>query len=174
MLVTSVALAPNAAVFGTAWLLGPGFALGAGTSVTLTGTSVGALPAIPLLAAVPAQPPGPARLLLVVPLLVGGAVGLLVARRHPTLAPRAAAALAATAGGLGGAALAVAAWAAGGPLGPGRLATVGPSPWRVGVYAAVELAVPAALAAAARVAYIRSRGGSQVRERSENPVPATG
>jgi hypothetical protein len=43
--------------------------------------------------------------------------------------------------------LAVLAWFAGGPLGSGRLAAVGPSPWQVGVVAVLEVGVAAAISA---------------------------
>ncbi len=65
--------------------------------------------------------------------------------RHPFMED-AAAALAAVGVAL---LLGVAAYLAGGPLGSGRLATVGPSGWLAAAYAAVELGVVAAVAAAA-------------------------
>ncbi len=45
---------PTAAVWGLAYVVGPGFAVGAGTSVSVGGTDLGAVPAFPLLAALPA------------------------------------------------------------------------------------------------------------------------
>jgi hypothetical protein len=44
---------------------------------------------------------------------------------------------------VGGVILGLLAWAAGGSAGPGRLVTVGPNPWAVGGWAALELAVAA-------------------------------
>ena len=67
---------PTAAVWGLAYVVGPGFAVGAGTSVSVAGADLGAVPAFPLLAALP-QEPGPAwgPLVLVVPLLAGVLAG---------------------------------------------------------------------------------------------------
>lgn len=72
---------PTAAVWAMSLLVGPGFAVGAGTSVSVAGTDLGAVPAFPLLAALPQEPgPGWAPLLLAVP-LGAGALAALVARR---------------------------------------------------------------------------------------------
>ncbi|NYI07959.1 cell division protein PerM [Allostreptomyces psammosilenae] len=54
-----LAAVPNAAAWGAAYLLGPGFAVGAGTSVSPAGVTLGPLPDFPLLAALP-TPPGTA------------------------------------------------------------------------------------------------------------------
>lgn len=73
----SVAYLPNAVVGALSWATGPGLSVGA-VSVTLFGTSSGALPAVPLLAALPESGPAPWRaLVFVLPLLAG----LLVGRR---------------------------------------------------------------------------------------------
>ena len=53
ILVLGVLAAPNAIIYSIAYLAGPGFALGTGTSVSLTSTAHGTLPAFPLLGAVP-------------------------------------------------------------------------------------------------------------------------
>lgn len=71
----SVAYLPNAVVAGTAWAAGPGLAIGA-VSVTPFGTTGGALPAMPLLAALPEPQPAPWRLLVfALPALVGLLIG---------------------------------------------------------------------------------------------------
>lgn len=51
--VAQVALLPNLVLWAAAWLAGPGFAVGVGTSFTPFGTISGPLPAIPLLGALP-------------------------------------------------------------------------------------------------------------------------
>ena len=51
-------------------------------------------------------------------------------------------------GALAGATLGLLTTLAGGPAGPGRMATVGPSAWQVGIAAALEMGLAAALAAA--------------------------
>ncbi|NEB84599.1 hypothetical protein G3I43_10475, partial [Streptomyces anulatus] len=59
VLLLAASLVPNAALWGAAYGLGPGFALGTGATATplgLDGTP--AVPRFPLLAAVPDQGPG--------------------------------------------------------------------------------------------------------------------
>lgn len=51
---------PNLLVWAASWALGPGFTLGSGTLISLSGTQVGMLPALPVLGAVPvAEVAGP-------------------------------------------------------------------------------------------------------------------
>lgn len=135
-------LLPNAVVWAACFAVGPGFAVGAGTSVTPFAVSLGALPAVPLLTALPAggRPPLLALAALLGPLLAGAVIGAVVVRRSPHLHRRPAALTAAASGVGAGLVLALAGWLAGGPVGPGRLAVTGPSPWQVGLAAALELA----------------------------------
>ncbi len=122
--------------------------------MTPFGVSLGAVPALPLLAALPAGGGAllPALPALLGPLVAGAVIGAVVLRRLPGGDRRTCAAAAAASGAGAGMALGLAAWLAGGPVGPGRLAVVGPSPWQVAVAAALELA-----AAAAAVAWWRWR-----------------
>ena len=57
--MAGAALVPNAVVWAASYALGPGFALGAGTSVAPGAVELGIVPALPALAAVPADAPGP-------------------------------------------------------------------------------------------------------------------
>ena len=145
----TVALIPNAALCGIGYLAGPGFAVGAGATVTLTGTRPGPLPTFPLMAAVPSGP-APALVELVgIGILVcaGVLAAWLVARAGRALLPsmgRAAAAGAAT-----GVLTAVAVALADGPAGPGRMSVLGASPWQTGLAVAGEVAVVACGAAGA-------------------------
>ncbi len=152
--LVSVAYAPNAAVWSTSYLLGPGFAVGTDTAVRTSEVSVGALPAVPLLAGLPRGPvDGFGALLLAVPVLAGMVAGWLLARRVARLAgPERAAqrwaellAPAALAGPVAGVVLGAAAAVSGGPLGAGRLAQVGPVGWQVGAVAAGVIAAGALL-----------------------------
>ncbi|WP_433649079.1 DUF6350 family protein [Micromonospora zamorensis] len=163
--LVSVAYAPNAAIWSASYLLGPGFAVGTDTAVRTSEVSVGALPAVPLLAGLPRGPvDGFGALLLAVPVLVGMVAGCLLARRvarlaGPERAPQRWAevlAPAALAGLVAGVLLGVAAEVSGGSLGAGRLAQVGPMGWQVGAVAAVVIAVGALLGAAATRALSRT------------------
>ena len=53
LLLAQLAYAPNAVIWAVAYMLGPGFAFGAGTVVAPTGSALGAVPAFPMLAALP-------------------------------------------------------------------------------------------------------------------------
>ncbi len=149
LFATSLALVPNAALWGAAWLAGPGFAVGVGTAVGPFGTSLGAVPALPLLAALPS---GPAPtwfgvMGLGVPLAAGAVGGVLLARRLRCAWGKAALE-GLYLGPCVGALFAVLAWLSGGPLGGGRLTDVGPSWWQVFLALTVEVGVASAAAAA--------------------------
>ncbi|MGW3644428.1 cell division protein PerM [Streptomyces sp. NPDC005143] len=151
VLLLAMALVPNAAVWGAAYGLGPGFALGTASTVTpLAFTGRPALPDFPLLAAVPAH--GPGTLLNWAAVAVPVAAGVTIARftgrngKACSLWETAlTAALAAVGCGVGTAALAA---AAGGPMGTGALAEFGPVWWLTGAAAPAWTAligVPGAL-----------------------------
>jgi hypothetical protein len=168
--LVSLAYGANAAIWAAAFLLGPGFTLGAGTAVTLTEVTLGPLPTLPLLAGLPAGPLGAAgATLLAVPVLAGMTAGWLMTRRmrrprrparpsEPAPAPRTpswslvitSALLAGPAAGL---VLAILAKASGGALGDGRLSTIGPDPITVGLVATAVVAVSATIGAAAARAF---------------------
>ncbi|MGW3242879.1 cell division protein PerM [Streptomyces sp. NPDC001070] len=140
VLAVAVALIPNAAVWGAAYALGPGFALGSQAAVRPAGV-VGepVLPDFPLLAALPQPGPGTALtwVALVVPVLAGVAVGLLaVDPREPRGLGRTAA-HAALGGLVCGIAMGLLTGFAAGPLGTGALEAFGPSWWLTGGAAAV-------------------------------------
>ncbi|MGW6373283.1 cell division protein PerM [Streptomyces niveus] len=159
VLLLSLALLPNAAVWGASYALGPGFALGTSATVTpLAVTGHPALPPFPLLAAVPAEGPGMAVTWAAgaVPLLTGLTIAWFTVRvAAPPYAERDEAwsaretALAAALAGAGCAVLTAALAAlAGGPLGTARLVEFGPVWWLTGVAAlawTVGIGVPAAL-----------------------------
>ncbi len=137
---------PTAVVWGTAYVVGMGFAVGAGTSVTPFGVDLGAVPALPLLAALPQEPgPGWAPLMLAVPVAAGLLAGLLARRSQPAVRSAAGAGwrpvalVCAVAAGLVAVAVAVLALFASGPAGPGRLAETGPDWWAVAPLAGAEV-----------------------------------
>jgi hypothetical protein len=145
----TIALVPNAALCALGYLAGPGFAIGAGATVTLTGASPGPLPTFPLMAAVPGGP-APALVELVgIGILVGAgiAAALVIARAELSLVPSMG--FAVGAGVAAGLLTVVAVALAGGPAGPGRMTVVGASPWQTGLAVAGEVAVVACGAAGA-------------------------
>jgi hypothetical protein len=152
LLLVQLAYVPNAVIWAVAFTLGPGFAFGTGTVVAPTGSALGPLPAFPMLASLPQglDTGAPAWLSVAVlglPFLAGAIGGLLLARAAPTPVLEAAPLWGFACGALTGCVLGVLAAFAGGSLGDGRLAAVGPSPWQVGAVAALEVGVAAAVAA---------------------------
>lgn len=148
LLVLGLLALPGAVVWAASFAVGPGFAVGAGTSVAPAGVSLGAVPAFPLLGALPGSGPAPlpALVALVLPLLAGLVVGALLAR-HSAEGDAATAALAFVSGAVAGAALGVLAAASAGALGAERLAVLGPDGARVGLAAALEVGAVAAAVA---------------------------
>lgn len=156
LILLSLAYAPNLAVWAASYLAGPGFAVGVGTVVSAGAVRLGALPAIPVFAALPARPASDlAALLLGLPLAAGMTAGWLLARRQsreasegdPGWAGLIGSAL--LAGPAAGILLALAAVASSGGLGPGRLAEIGPFPVPLALVASGVIALGAVIAAAA-------------------------
>ncbi|MFJ9962483.1 cell division protein PerM [Streptomyces avermitilis] len=139
VLLLALVLVPNAAVWGAAYGLGPGFELGAGhmTGPLATGAPPALLPPFPLLAAVP-EAAGPWSWAVgVVPLAAGVTVGWFtagaaVADGKARWSWARTAAVAGVAALLCGALLWTLAALAGGPLGVRTLARFGPVGWQVG------------------------------------------
>ena len=154
LLLAQLAYAPNALIWAIAYILGPGFAFGTGTVVAPTSSVLGPVPAFPMLAAIPSggQPGSAAWVpvaVLALPYLAGLFAGIVTVRIAPTPVTEAAALWGFAAGAATGALAGLGAAFAGGPLGDGRLAAVGPSGFAVGLVAILEIGVTAALSAAA-------------------------
>ena len=152
LLLIQIAYVPNAIVWSICYTLGPGFAFGIGTVVAPTGSALGSLPLLPMLAALPtgahsAVPAWASAVMLSVPYLAGAFGGLLTARAAPTPALELAPLWGFGCGVATAAATGLLAAFAGGPLGSGRLAAVGPSGWQTAVVAALEVGVAAAVTA---------------------------
>lgn len=147
--VGQLAFLPNLIIWTASWIVGPGFAIGAGSSVSPFGTSLGPIPAVPVLGALPAQHElGWGFLALLIPVVTGFLIALVVRGRLvaalPTVGRVPWLVLAGVLSGVvGGIILGLLAWASAGAAGPGRLMDVGPSPWLVGAFAALEIAVSA-------------------------------
>jgi Family of unknown function (DUF6350) len=125
--IVGLGLVPNAAVCAGAFMAGPGFALGTGTTVSSAGVTLGPLPAFPILAATPRS--GGAwwqEGLVVAPLLAGAVAGVVTMRRAPTPSYLWLAARTAAAGAASGLLFGVACLLSTGAVGPGRMTEVGP------------------------------------------------
>ncbi len=137
LVVISLLVVPNAAIFSGSYLLGPGFTVGTHTIVSPAVVTVGALPMFPLLAALPDTGPTPgwtSGLVVVAPLVA--AVGAVRAQRaHPTYRWEEGAVHGCAGGMLAGAAFGLLAVLAGGAAGPGRMTDVGPLAFSVLVHA---------------------------------------
>jgi Family of unknown function (DUF6350) len=144
LVLAQLLLVPNLILWTASVIAGPGFAIGAGTSVTTSSAVLGPLPALPVLGALPTPGPMPvaAAALLCVPVVAGVIVGGMLLRDRDVPWWR----LPADAVGvavLAGAAFAGLAWLSGGPAGPGRLAVAGPVAWQAGAAFAAEVGVGA-------------------------------
>lgn len=163
--VVMALFAPNAVLFGVAYLAGPGFAVGTGTTVSPTAVSLGVVPAYPVLAALPGEGPTPGWLvvMLAAPVVAAGlGAGAAVTRRGAL--PHDLAALRGAGAGLGaGVLVTVAVALAGGPLGTGRMADVGAPVAELLVFATGLMTVGGLLGAFAGNWWRRHRG---------EPVPA--
>ncbi|TYC09564.1 hypothetical protein FXF65_35015 [Actinomadura syzygii] len=149
LVLVELAFLPNAVIWGMAYAVGPGFSVGAGTSVSPTGVFLNAVPAFPPLAALPEPGPAPALSLLALaaPFAAGAVGGVLTIRSMPTPVSEGAPLWGFVSGALTGAVAALLSALSGGPLGNGRMETVGPSAWQVGLLAALEVGISAAIAA---------------------------
>ena len=154
LLLAGLCYLPNSVIWAIAYTLGPGFSFGLGTAVSPSGSALGAVPAFPMLAAMPvgqkaAFPPWLGFFVLVMPYLAGAIAGLMTVRIAPTPLLEAAPLWGLLTGSLVGLVIGFGAKFSGGPLGAGRLAAVGPSGAEVGLVALLEVGVTAALVAGA-------------------------
>jgi hypothetical protein len=154
LLLASLCYLPNSVIWAVAYMLGPGFSFGIGTAVSPSGSALGAVPAFPMLAALPVGPAAafPAWLgffVLVMPYVAGALAGLMTVRIAPTPSLEAAPLWGLVTGTLTAVVIGFAAKFSGGPLGAGRLGTVGPAGGEVGLVAVLEVGVTAALVAGA-------------------------
>lgn len=150
--IGQLAILPDVVVWMASWLVGPGFAIGTGSSVSPLGTALGPLPGLPVFGVIP---PGGYSLGLVgilVPVLAGFLAAVLLrstTSMQGVEGVRAKLLVALAIGVVAGVELGLLAWWSSGALGPGRLHDVGPNPWLVAGISAAEVAVAAAIGLAA-------------------------
>lgn len=158
--VVTVLAVPNLLVLAAAYLVGPGFAVGEGTSVAAGSVDLGPVPALPMFAALPDPGDQPAYLgvLVVVPALCALLAVVLLARRRPALEWEEALTTGIGGGVLAGLVLGIVAKLGSGAFGPGAMADVGPAAGSVTVMACVALGLGGGVGAAIATWWQR-RGG---------------
>jgi hypothetical protein len=158
--LAQLALLPNLGVWALAWMAGPGFSIGDGSSITWTTSDPGLLPLVPVLGALPDPGPLPSWLWVgvVVPVVIGAVVGwrsLRAVSRLSTWQIKAETSAAACA--LCAVVLTLAVALSGGSAGAVRLGAVGANPWAVGGALLGELLLGAAVVVGA--SHLRARRG---------------
>ncbi|MBF4582026.1 hypothetical protein ITJ54_05020 [Curtobacterium sp. VKM Ac-2865] len=179
--VGQLAFLPDFVGWATAWLVGPGFAIGTGSSVSPIGTALGPIPGLPVFGALPASGHTFGLLWVLVPVLAGFAAGGLMRPRLVRALGSADSALHRALAGVAtgivaGVLTGAVAWVSSGSFGPGRLADVGPHALVVGAFAALEVGVPAVVALAVGQDLVRLPERSWTRERwheSDEPADST-
>jgi hypothetical protein len=152
LLALGALLLPNAVVAVLGLAAGPGLYVGSGTLVSVHGVTLGAVPALPLLAALPDTQAVPlvAFASQAVPAVAGLVAGTTVGRwlGNADGGSVVAGLTGLLTGALLGITVGVLAWVGGGSLGDGALAVVGAPPLATGIAVAAQSGIAAALAGA--------------------------
>ncbi|QYC38610.1 hypothetical protein Nocox_04915 [Nonomuraea coxensis DSM 45129] len=166
----------NAVIWASSYISGPGFAIGADTLVAPTGVQLGTVPSLPLLGALPESGPVPAWMMAVIalPFAAGAVAGVFVARISPSPSYEAAPLWGFLTGVSAGVVAGVLAALSGGPIGGGRLATVGPSPWEVALSVALEVGVAAGISAGVTNLLLLSKRARTPLDKAAAPVRKAG
>ena len=148
--IGQLAFIPNIVIWAASWFVGPGIALGAGSNVSPLGTTLDAVPGLPLFGALPHGTLEFGFLGLLVPVLVGFIMAVLVRQSldKRANAPHGSSRMLLTGALMGvvaGILLGLLSWWSAGAMGPGRLAEVGPNPLLVGALTTLEVGIAAAL-----------------------------
>lgn len=142
--IATLTYLPTLLIWTLSWMIGPGFAIGAGSSVSALSTQLGPIPSVPVFGILPTGS-HPWGLAFVSVILVSAIVGTATALRRSLSAGEAPPRLSTLAlmvfasGVVAFLALAMLFWAATGSIGPGRLEIVGPDPWLAAGIGAAEL-----------------------------------
>nr|WP_055506491.1 DUF6350 family protein [Nonomuraea pusilla] len=166
----------NAVIWASSYIAGPGFAIGADTLVAPTGVELGTVPSLPLLGALPESGTVPAWMMAVValPFAAGAVAGVMVARISPSPSYEAAPLWGFLTGVVTGLVWGGLAALSGGPIGGGRLATVGPSPWEVALSVALEIGVAAGISAGVTNLLLLNRRARVPLDKAAAPVRKAG
>ncbi|WP_402461601.1 cell division protein PerM [Isoptericola aurantiacus] len=165
LLLGQAALVPNLVVWATAWLAGPGFAVGAASAFSPAGTEAGPLPALPMLGALPGEAWSTPYAVWVPVLVVGcGAVaGWFVWRQLDPALVRVRDLVWVMAGTAvaAGVVTMLLQWLAGGSAGVDALSQVGADPLLTGALVAAEVGGGAAVVVGGAHAWARRGPGAQ-------------
>lgn len=155
--LATAAVLPNAVVFAGAFLLGPGFSVGAQTLVSPSLVVLGPLPLFPLVATLPGQGVGPdwSAYVAAVPVLLAAWAAGRNHLRYPTLSWLEGLVRGGAAGVVAGLFFALLATISGGAVGPGRLAYVGPFVFEVLTHGIAYFGIGGLLGAAAMTWWCR-------------------
>jgi hypothetical protein len=131
--LVNLALVPNAIAYGVAYLVGPGFAVGTDTVVSISQVDLSTVPALPWFSSLPEPgvPPAALLLLLLVPVVAGMIAAILAQRIYAVPALDSAALRGFGVGFTAAIGLSLSCWLAAGSLGDQRLAQIGPNFWEV-------------------------------------------
>jgi hypothetical protein len=146
--VAQIAVLPNLVIWSASWLVGPGFSIGAGSTVSPLATQLGPIPALPIFGALPTGELSFGFVALVIPVAAGFLVAVTMrdwfARELPgPIRARENVAAGVGVGVVAGIVLALLAAASAGSAGPGRLEQVGPDPVSVFLWAAAGVGAAA-------------------------------
>lgn len=152
--IGQLALLPTLIIWAASVLIGPGFALGAGALISPLGTTLQAVPALPVLGILPTNPEALGIAVIAAPVTIGAIAGAILAPRMLSGARRLWSNVATTGffsqpllqmfltAVLAGAVVSGGGWLlaelASGQMGPGRFQTVGPDPSLIALWWGVE------------------------------------
>ncbi len=148
-----LAILPNLIVYAMAWLAGPGFAIGLGSSVSPFASQLGPMPAFPVFAALPTGGFDRGILFALIPVLAAFIGTLLIRKQVDQFRGEYATSFTASIALAGGSAVIAALSAmllaamASGSLGPGRFELVGVNVAQFGLVVFIEVLIPTFLAA---------------------------
>lgn len=148
LFLAQLAYLPTLIIWAASWLVGPGFAVGAGTGVAPGGTTLGVVPGLPVFGFLPETAAPLLLLVALIPVALGALAGWLARAGFMAVVPgeghlASRVTIAAGIAVVSGTGFSILAVCASGGIGPGRMATLGPDPVAVGVALGVEVLIGA-------------------------------